>query len=122
MKLRIKGNSIRYRLNKTEVTTLAVTGYLEEQTFFASGKFVYALQKVDEGNELSASFANNKITMFIPGALIRNWPEDSIVGFEANMPVSENKFLYLLIEKDFVCLDHTTEDQRDNYSNPNKAC
>ena len=28
----------------------------------------------------------------------------------------------LLIEKDFVCLDHTLEDQSDNYANPNKVC
>jgi len=27
-----------------------------------------------------------------------------------------------LLEKDFVCLDHTTEDQSDNYENPNTTC
>jgi len=30
--------------------------------------------------------------------------------------------LHLLLEKDFVCLDNTAEDQSDNYPNPNKAC
>jgi hypothetical protein len=30
--------------------------------------------------------------------------------------------LFLLIEKDFVCLDNTFEDQSDNYPNPNAVC
>ena len=122
MKLRIKGNSLRIRLTKTEVSTLAATGLLEEQTLFADNKFVYALQSVDEGNELSAKMDTNKITMFIPAALLKDWPGNNVVGFEANMPLAENKSLYLLVEKDFVCLDHTTEDQSDNYENPNKTC
>lgn len=28
----------------------------------------------------------------------------------------------LLIEKDFVCIDNTTEDQSDNYPNPSLNC
>jgi hypothetical protein len=121
MKLRIKANSIRIRLTKTEVSTLAGTGYLEEQTLFANNKFVYALQSVDTGNELSAILDTNKITMFVSAALIKDWAENNVTGFNAKMPVAENKSLYLLLEKDFICLDETTEDQSDNYDNPNKA-
>jgi hypothetical protein len=122
MKLRIKANSIRIRLTKTEVSTLASTGYLEEQTLFANNKFVYALQTVTNGNELSASLDTNKITMDVPAALIKGWPVNNVVGFNTNMPVNGTGNLYLLLEKDFVCLDETTEDQTDNYENPNKTC
>lgn len=122
MKLRIKGNSVRIRLTKTEVNTIATTGYLEEETVFGNNKFVYALQKVEEGNELSAAFEGNKITLFVPSALTSGWPQNDVVGFEATMLLPDNKSLYLLLEKDFVCLDHTTEDQSDNYENPNKIC
>jgi len=38
------------------------------------------------------------------------------------MRVSETETLYLLLEKDFVCLDETHEDQADNFENPNKTC
>ena len=100
---------------------LANTGYLEEQTLFANNKFVYALQIIDNGNELSATLDANKITMFVSKALIKDWPENNIVGFNARMPITENESLYLLLEKDFVCLDETTEDQSDNYENPNKS-
>jgi hypothetical protein len=122
MKLRIKTNSIRIRLTKTEVSTLANTGYLEEQTLFGSNKFVYALQSTNEGTALSATLDENKITMLVPKTLIKDWPQNNVVGFNASIPVAENEILYLLLEKDFICLDETTEDQGDNYENPNKAC
>jgi hypothetical protein len=122
MKLRIKGNSLRIRLTKTEVSELANTGYLEEQTLFANNKFIYALQAVDDAAELSATFSNNKITMLVPASFVKDWPENEVVGINANMPVSENHSLYLLLEKDFICLDETFEDQSDNFENPNKTC
>ena len=122
MKLRINGNSLRIRLTKPEVGKLAEVGYLEEQTLFAGNKLVYALQRVGNGNELSATFNTNKITMFVPNELLKDWPENNVVGFNANMPVSEYETLYLLLEKDFVCLAETIEDQSDNYVNPNKTC
>ena len=122
MKLRIKGNSLRIRLTKQEVGKIAESGYLEEQTLFAENKFIYALQRVDHGNELSATIETNKITMFIPNKLIKDWPVNKIVGFDANMRVSESDTLYLLLEKDFVCSDETMEGENDNYENPNKAC
>jgi hypothetical protein len=122
MKLRIKGNSLRLRLTKTEVGKLADTGYLEEQTLFAGNKLVYALLSVDSGNELSATLDANKITMFVPHELIKDWPQNNVVGFNASMTVSENETLYLLLEKDFVCIEETMEDQSDHYGNPNKTC
>ena len=122
MKLRIKGNSLRIRLTKTEVGKLADTGYVEEQTLFAGNKLVYALLSVDSGNELSATLDANKITMFVPHELIKDWPQNNVVGFNASMTVSENETLYLLLEKDFVCIEETMEDQSDHYGNPNKTC
>lgn len=122
MKLRIKGNSIRLRLSKTEVAKLDTTGYLEEQTLFIGNKFKYALKKVDRGNELSATFDNNQISVFIPATLVNDWPANDIVGFDARMNITGTDSLYILVEKDFICLDETTEDQSDNYENPNKTC
>ena len=121
MKLRIKGNSLRIRLTKTEVSKLADAGSLKEQTNFPNNQFVYALQKTDEA-ALFAIFESNKITIFVPGSFVTDWPVNNVVGLDTKMPLPENEFLYILIEKDFVCLDETTEDQSDNYKNPNKTC
>lgn len=121
MKLRLKGHSLRIRLTKTEVSKLAEVGYLEEQTLFAGNKLVYALQSINNKSELSATFDTNKITMFVPNELLKDWAQNNVVGFSSNMPVSENDTLHLLLEKDFVCLDEIQEDQSDNYENPNKT-
>ena len=122
MKLRIKGNSLRVRLTKSEVSKLAEIGYLEETTVFPNGILVYALQKSNETTELSASFENNTIKMFVPNDFVKEWPENNVVGIDSTMHLPNSEVLYLLLEKDFVCLDETTEDQSDHFENPNKAC
>ncbi|WP_221390696.1 DUF7009 family protein [Dyadobacter sp. NIV53] len=122
MKIRIHGNSVRVRLSKTEVELLSDQGHLEECTSFGSTHFSYALTQSIEVNELTATFADNQITMLVPATFLEDWAINNIVGFEANMPINDTEFLYLLLEKDFKCLDNTTEDQSDNFENPNKTC
>ena len=122
MKLRIKGNSIRLRLSKPEVEKLAVAKYLEERTSFGRKTFSYALQIKDAGDELSADFKGSKITVFIPEIFIKDWAVNDVIGFNATKKVSDAESLYILVEKDFKCLDEVTEDQKDNYENPNKTC
>jgi len=112
MKIRIKGNSLRYRLTKSDVSRFEKDGYLEECTHFGEQTLIYALQRSTEAN-LSAVFESNKITLFMPAAMADEWVSTDVVGFEDQ----DNK-LYLLIEKDFKCLDNVAEDQSDNYPNP----
>ncbi|MEO6685410.1 MAG: hypothetical protein ABIN24_05570 [Dyadobacter sp.] len=122
MKIRIQGNSIRIRLSKPEVDALSNTGYIEEKTSFGNNAFGYCLQKKTGITELTAAYGNDKIMMYVPESLLLNWAENNITGFDAKMPVGENETLYLLLEKDFKCLDNVTEDQSDNFENPNKTC
>lgn len=122
MKIRIKGNSVRLRLTKTEVENLCTVGYLEERTSFVNNTFVYALQSKADCSELTADFEGGKITIFIPASFIKDWAINDIVSLEAQMQLNGTESLYLLVEKDFQCLDETTEDQSDNYENPNNTC
>ncbi len=122
MKIRIKGSSVRIRLSRTEVGKLVHDGYLEESTPFGAATFKYALQKQEAGNALTASFDRNCITMMVPESLVKNWDTNSLITIENSMPVDEYTTLHLLLEKDFQCLDAVTEDQSDNYLNPNKTC
>ena len=122
MKIRIKGNSLRIRLSKSEVNQLAGEGYLEEQISFGNNALAYALQSSIEGEQLSANFVDNKITMYVPRSLTKDWPVNSIVGFDEKISLADGSSLSLLLEKDFVCKDATTEDQSDNYENPDKTC
>lgn len=122
MKIRIQGNSVRIRLSRTEVNKLNEEGYIEESTFFGNSFLKYAVKQSNEDEELRSTYADNIITMHVPQIFLEDWPINDIVGFNSNMPVSTTETLYLLLEKDFKCIDKTTEDQSDNFENPNKTC
>src|SRR5690349_6466858 len=121
MKLRSKGNSLRIRLSKPEVTALGSDGCLEERIKFPKGVFSYILLSSAEVKTLSASIANNQITMYVPHDFAKAWPDNDVVGCDALIPLKGNENLFLLLEEDFVCLDETNEDQRDNYPNPKQT-
>lgn len=112
MKIRIKGNAIRYRLTKKDVEYFSNNGYIEEIVDFGNQTLTYALQRYSQ-NSILAIFEKNKITLFMPVTMANEWYLTDKVGFE-----SLNNGLSLLIEKDFKCLDNVAEDQSDNYPNP----
>lgn len=120
MKLRIKGNSVRLRLTKSEVERVCSGASLEESTLFGENIFTYSLKSNKELDELSSEFSSGKLTVFIPSSFIKNWEQNDIVGFSTQAQ-KENE-PYILVEKDFKCLDETTEDQSDNFENPHTSC
>jgi hypothetical protein len=116
MKIRIKGNSVRYRLTRSEVARLGEDGYLQEATNFASQTFHYSIERTDS-DQLRADFLQQNIVVYMPQAMIDEWVQTDRITFE-----DKSGPVRILMEKDFVCLDHTEEDQSDNYPNPNKTC
>lgn len=123
MKIRIKGNSVRLRLSKTEVAKLAKDGVVTEQTDFPESIFTYSLVLADSVDKINASYANNHIRLELSKQLGLEWPNNTIVGFDAQLQMANGKSISLLIEKDFQCIDNTmNEDQTDNYENPLQSC
>lgn len=118
MKLRIKGNSLRYRITRGEMKRLEDTGSVEERVNFGVMTLTYALCKTD-ASVLSATFEANRITLYLPAELIEEWAHTDRVGFDRRIPLPDSdESLYILVEKDFTCLDNVEEDQSDNYPNP----
>jgi len=115
MKVRIKGNSLRYRLSMTDVTRFGRDGYIEEVIDFGKTQLTYALQR-GPVLTLEAEFMNDKIIVFMPYNWCDEWVETDRIGFE------HKGQLCLLIEKDFQCIDNVVEDQSDNYPNPSLVC
>jgi hypothetical protein len=122
MKIRIKGNSVRYRLTRSEVEKFSREGYLEEKTEFPGGVFTYALKAQSGIQHLDTDMSNNTITIYFPDEEKVEWYHSEQVGYKASKPIENGKSINILIEKDFACLDHIDEDQSDNYPNPNKTC
>ena len=122
MKIRIRGNSIRFRLTRGDVDTFGKKGILQETICFgpaAGGKLTYTLLRSNV-SDLTSSYSNNEIKIEVPHDVATVWTNDQmVVGMEhlAN-PKSENP-LRILVEKDFHCLlVRKDEDDSDTFPNP----
>ncbi|MFA6083880.1 hypothetical protein [Mucilaginibacter sp.] len=112
MKIRIKGNSLRYRLTQSDVTRLNQDGFLQEQTEFAGKTLTYGIE-VTINDSLASDYIGDQILLSMPRTMIEELATTSRVGFDDKTgPVS------ILVEKDFTCLDNVEEDQSDNFPNP----
>jgi hypothetical protein len=123
MKLRIHGNSIRFRLSQSDVAVLTSEGRLEELvqlTPAASDLFAYVLEKSSQCREVRAWRSDFKIDVTLPDDLVRSWATTNQVGIEQTQTVGEGGLLHIVIEKDFRCLhSRTDEDEGDNFPNTN---
>lgn len=123
MKIRIKGNTIRLRLSRSEVAIFEKTGILEERTEFADGVFMYALQAGALDSAITASLVGSRITVTVPAQQAAQWAASDLVGLSHTMDTGNGGTLALLIEKDFKCIDAAvSEDQSDNFEHPTKTC
>ena len=120
MKLRIRENTLRFRLGRSEVETFAQTGAIGDNVRFGLGKndFGYLLEKTPDSN-FSASFADGTIVVRVPASDANSWANSDEVSLAGTFLADEQTELRILIEKDFVCLNaHNDEDQSDRYPHP----
>jgi hypothetical protein len=120
MKIRIKGDSIRYRLSKSDLEKFYHESYLSELTHFPNTELIYSL-KANDSKEISADFQNNEICIIFPKSELDTWFNTEKVTYQ-HIQKFEGKELKILLEKDFVCIDNVEEDQSDNFPNPNLIC
>ncbi|MDX5320764.1 MAG: hypothetical protein LPK45_06660 [Bacteroidota bacterium] len=119
MKIRIKGDSVRIRLSKSEVDYFGQEGVYTSTTHFPNGsKFEYGLVVRHDLTQMDAEFSEKGIFLLVPQHWADEWVATQRVGFDSKVSLASGGELYLLLEKDFQCLDATTEDQTDMYPNP----
>ena len=133
MKLRIRGNSLRLRLLRGEVQRFGETGFIAETIQFGTSpaaQLIYILEADGGAQQISANFADNKVTVKIPDQMARSWIESEVVSLMCEQPIESGKqnaapenVLKILIEKDFVCLDRTNDpDNIDAFPHPTGKC
>lgn len=118
MKLRIRGNSVRLRLTKSEVEQFCNEGTYTDTVDFGPEQLTYSLVVKEGIHDLVAEFTNNAISVFTPLEVQQEWYSNDRVGYSAKIITMAGNELSLLVEKDFVCMDESVEDQSDNYPNP----
>ncbi len=113
MKLRIKDNSLRFRLDRSDVAALEAAGRIEATTPFGGGaRFRYALEASGDVDRLTAQMESERIVVYIPEALAEAWTQTGRVGLEAEQTVGEGGNLHILVEKDLGCR-HPSSDAAD---------
>ena len=122
MKLRIRGNSLRVRVSRSEVARLLAGDCLEETIHFSPApvaKFTYALQQEQSLSRPTVQYTENTVAILIPTDQANAWGTTGQVGIAENISLGNLGSLGLLIEKDFACLDRNEEDNEDTFPNPN---
>jgi hypothetical protein len=117
MKMRIKGNSLRLRVSRSEAARLIQTGRLEEAIGFSpedSAKLTYALELSAAAMEMNSRFRPQEITVTLPTLEARQWFKSDQVGLFSEAEVG-NETSVLAVEKDFACLDDSEADSEDAY-------
>ena len=121
MKLRIRGNTLRLRLSRNEVDSVAQGKEVEESTSFPEGgRLQYVLKqtpsdttvvKINEGDD-------SCINILVDENKAKQWAKSEEVGLFGTEPLVLGS-LELLIEKDFACLNpRDGGEDSDSFPNP----
>ncbi len=126
MKIRIKGNSLRLRLLRGEVSRFGETGRVTETIQFGASpreQLTYSLETNSDAQTIESRFADNQITVTVPAATARNWVDSDLITLESSQLIEADTVLKILIEKDFVCLDRKDDpDNADAFQHPTGKC
>jgi hypothetical protein len=121
MKLRIRGDSMRLRLKRSEVDLLATGASIVEETHFPGAVLTYRLD-VSDNSSISANFDNGSLVVSLPRLKVLDWASTDEVSLFTEQQLSGSGSLSLLIEKDFKCLEpgHHREcaDDEDTFPHP----
>jgi hypothetical protein len=122
MKLRIKDDTVRFRVPPSGVESLMREGRLTSEVHFSlrpNRSLSYSLVLDDALDSATLNFNGNEIIARLPKAEAIHWAFSDAVDLRGEIKLDESSLLTLLVEKDFACLDLSDEENRDTYPNPN---
>jgi hypothetical protein len=118
MKLRIKGNTIRFRLTQPEVAQLRDGASLRDSTEFAPAQcLTWVLEPAPVIAAIEASFREGTVAVRLPASEVRNWADTDTVGLYGQAGALE-----VSVEKDFRCLSRAgSGEEADAFPNPHEG-
>jgi hypothetical protein len=123
MKIRIQGNSIRFRLKQFEVQALSEKKSVKEVISFGDeekDQLQFVLQVVEDKFSLDQNITI--VQLNVPEKVVNEWTQTELVGFEQKIITTKGKEINILVEKDFKCLTRSDEEEAGSYPNPMKQC
>lgn len=120
VKLRVRDNSIRLRLTRSEVELVRADGLVRGRVPLAgANNFDYVLESSPATIKPEAHISNNVLTVRVPEAEILRWSGSDEVSISATQKLADGVELGILVEKDFACLTpREGEDETDMYPHP----
>jgi len=120
MKLRIRDNSIRLRLTRSEVGTISTVGIVGGTvTFAGDSRLIYCLESSPACVDPSAHFVNGELSVCLPETTVAQWANSAAVSIESEQSLDGGDHLKILVEKDFACLaPREGEDESDMFPHP----
>jgi hypothetical protein len=121
MKLRIKGNSLRLRVSRSELALFQAGGRIEETIRFTAAPeatLTYALESALRSSPVSVRYGSREVTVILSQDRARIWGAEDEVGVYTTLDMGPAGSLEVVVEKDFACLDRSDEDNSDTFANP----
>jgi hypothetical protein len=125
MKLRIRGNSLRLRIQQQELETLRTQGSLLEELQLGPGDaatFRYALER-HEGASVQLSFQHGRLRVGLPSDWIAELANTDRTGWDTEVDTGEGNTVRVMVEKDFPCIvTRPGEDDSDAFPPGTPVC
>jgi hypothetical protein len=123
MKLRVRDNTLRLRLTRSEVEALQQGTPVEARTLVAPGQvFTYRIEVAGTAT-LAATFSGGVLVVRAPGETVQAWAAGEDEGMSGEQPVAGSEPLKITVEKDFACLKpRDPAEDRDAFPHPRAAC
>jgi Family of unknown function (DUF7009) len=121
MKLRIKGNSMRLRVSRSELAKLRNGERVEDTVHFSAdpdSHLTFGLQFTTHSAPIRVEWEPRNVTVLLSGEQMTSWAAETEVGIYSTVDLGPNGSLDVTVEKDFACLDRSDEENIDTFDNP----
>lgn len=122
MKVRVKGNSLRFRVAQSELAKLMAGERIEQTIYFSpaeDSRLTYVLEHKSSSFSTTLRYQPHEVAIVLSTADLKAWGESIQVGIYAAADLGAHGVLDLLVEKDFACLDLSDAQNIDTFPNPN---
>src|ERR1700761_4470900 len=116
MKLRIKGNSLRLRVSRSELQQFVQGQRIQKTIYFGQepgARLTYTLESNATIRDTTAQYCLHEVTIQIPSAVARSWATGDSISVSGRKDLGPAGTLEILVEKDLACLDRSDEENED---------
>ena len=125
MKLRLRDDTLRLRLTRSEIGQLIDEGSVFGETRFGPNTHEvlrFGLRAIRETSGLTVTYVVSTIEVGLPADRIQEWQKTDRVGFEETVDIGDGQVLKVLVEKDFKCLtSKSRSDDADTFPHPREG-